>query len=926
MSIYEEKPYLSDEYTDYLMHYGTPRHSGRYPWGSGDDPYQHEEGGWYARYQEMKKSGMTDNECAAAFGMNTTQFREMRSLEKEKDLNAKRIRANQLRAHGNSYSQVAEIMGTSVSNVKNWTKPFDDDKKMKNNATVDMLEKEVLEKGMIDVGKGVETEIGVSRERMKTALSVLKEKGYSVEEIQVEQATNPGKYTTVQVLAKPGMTKADIWKNADDIQSINEYSPDNGGEFWTAEYPQSISSDRIYINYTEDGGSKKDGVIELRPGVDDLSLGKNSYAQVRIGVDDKMFMKGMAIYSDNIPDGYDVVFNTNKHKGTDISDVLKPYKEDDKTNPFGATIKPNGQYKYIDEDGNERLGAINLIKKEGDVEDYSKSLAAQFLSKQDIPLIKRQLNLKAAQTEADYEEIMSLDNAAVKKKLLKEFASQCDSDAVELKAAALPRQSSKFILPVGTLKDDEIYAPGYKDGETVCLIRYPHAGIFEIPELKVNNRNKEGQKFLGKTPIDAVGINTNVAEKLSGADFDGDTVIVIPTNSKVKIKSSDRLKDLVGFDPKEAYRGYSGMKVMTEQEKQLQMGMVSNLITDMTLRGAPPSELARAVKHSMVVIDAPKHKLDWKASEADNGIQALQKKWQKEGGGASTLISKAGGMKIVDEFKDYTYGKVDEKGNYQYKETGRTYKKVKRYSKDVIDKKTGATVHKKGDYILDDNGNKTYKIEKRKTKTTKMAYVSDAYDLSSGHPKENIYADYANRMKDLARKARLSYQAIKPQKVDATAAKLYSEQVASIDAKLKNAKLNAPRERMAQIKTKGDTYRRNQVVKEDKEHQKKYAARTLTAYRQKYGVSGKKRRIVLNDLEWQAIQNNAISTNKLMTILDNTDTEELRKRATPRSDKNVVSPAKQSLINSYKSSGYTTAEIAERLGISTSTVSKYIKE
>ena len=24
-----------------LMHYGTPRHSGRYPWGSGDNPYQH---------------------------------------------------------------------------------------------------------------------------------------------------------------------------------------------------------------------------------------------------------------------------------------------------------------------------------------------------------------------------------------------------------------------------------------------------------------------------------------------------------------------------------------------------------------------------------------------------------------------------------------------------------------------------------------------------------------------------------------------------------------------------------------------------------------------------------------------------------------------------------------------------------------------
>ena len=30
------------EQNDELMHYGTPRHSGRYPWGSGDRPHQHD--------------------------------------------------------------------------------------------------------------------------------------------------------------------------------------------------------------------------------------------------------------------------------------------------------------------------------------------------------------------------------------------------------------------------------------------------------------------------------------------------------------------------------------------------------------------------------------------------------------------------------------------------------------------------------------------------------------------------------------------------------------------------------------------------------------------------------------------------------------------------------------------------------------------
>ena len=29
-----------EEMKDILMHYGTPRHSGRYPWGSGENPYQ----------------------------------------------------------------------------------------------------------------------------------------------------------------------------------------------------------------------------------------------------------------------------------------------------------------------------------------------------------------------------------------------------------------------------------------------------------------------------------------------------------------------------------------------------------------------------------------------------------------------------------------------------------------------------------------------------------------------------------------------------------------------------------------------------------------------------------------------------------------------------------------------------------------------
>ncbi len=87
---------------------------------------------------------------------------------------------------------------------------------------------------------------------------------------------------------------------------------------------------------------------------------------------------------------------------------------------------------------------------------------------------------------------------------------------------------------------------------------------------------------------------------------------------------------------------------------QTEMGIISNLITDMTLKGATEDELARAVKHSMVVIDAEKHKLDYKSSYADNAIASLKKKYQgvtePDGTyheGAGTLLSRAKSKQMV---------------------------------------------------------------------------------------------------------------------------------------------------------------------------------------------------------------------------------------------------------------------------------------
>ena len=226
----------------------------------------------------------------------------------------------------------------------------------------------------------------------------------------------------------------------------------------------------------------------------------------------------------------------------------------------------------------------------------------------------------------------------MKKTLLKSFADDCDSAAGHLQAAALPRQKYQVILPITSMKDNEVYAPNYKNGETVALIRFPHGGTFEIPILKVNNKQSEAKRTLGNA-LDAVGINSKVAERLSGADFDGDTVLVIPCNSsssKVKITSTPQLKELENFDAKldyatikkgDTYYNDAGQPVKIMKNTQTEMGKISNLITDMTLKGATDSELARAVKHSMVVIDAEKHKLDYKQSEIDNGISALKKKY-----------------------------------------------------------------------------------------------------------------------------------------------------------------------------------------------------------------------------------------------------------------------------------------------------------
>lgn len=896
---------------DILMHYGMPRRSGRYPWGSGDNPYQHS-GDFLSRVQELKKSGMKETDIAKSMGLTTTQLRTQMSLAKDERRALQVETAKGLREKGYSLNEIAEKMGfNNDSSVRSLLNEDSEVRMNQAKATADILRKMIDEKGMIDVGTGVERELGISKEKLNQALYILEMEGYPIYGGGVPQVTNPGKQTNIKVICPPGTEHKEIY-DYENVHSVKDYISYDDGETYKKSfvYPESLDSSRLKIRYAEDGGLQKDGVIELRRGVDDISLGESKYAQVRIMVDGTHYLKGMAVYSDNMPDGVDVIFNTNKKSGTPTTEVLKKVK-DDPDNPFGSLIKEHGgQSYYVGKDGKEHLSLINKRAEEGDWDEWSKSLPSQFLSKQSMQLIKKQLGLAKADKQAEYDEICSLTNPTVKKVLLKSFADDCDAASVHLQAAALPRQRYQVILPLTTIKDNEVYAPNYEDGETVALIRYPHGGTFEIPILKVNNKQREGKKVLGNTPADAIGINSKVAERLSGADFDGDTVMVIPCNSsksKVKITSTSPLKGLEGFDPKTSYGtikkddGYyneSGKKIKIMKNTQTEMGKVSNLITDMTLKGATQDELARAVRHSMVVIDAEKHKLDYKQSEIDNGISSLKKKYQgttdsdgKYHEGAATLISRAKSETSVLKRKGSPI--INEDGSLSYKEVKEEY--------------------------TDKNG----KVQVRTQKSTKMAETKDARTLSSGTPQEEAYADYANSMKSLANQARKEMVNTGKVAYSASAKAAYQTEVDSLSSKLNLALLNAPRERQAQTIANATVAAKKQDNPDmTKAEIKKASQQALSSARASVGA--KRNSIEITDKEWEAIQAGAISENKLLQILNNTNTDTIRQRATPRTS-TALSTAKQNLIKNYANSGYTTAEIAEALGVSASTVSKYLR-
>jgi len=893
--------------SDYLEHYGILRKSGRYPWGSGDNVDQRSRD-FKSMVDDLKKQGIPEVIIAEGFGMTTTELRNTNTIARNAIKQADIATAQRLKNKGLSNSAIGLKMGKNESSVRALLAPGEKDKSDILTSTAEALRQQVAEKKYIDVGTGVERHMNISSAKLSSAVAMLKDEGYGLHYVKVEQL-GTGHFTTVKVLVAPGTTYSETFRNKDKIQQPFMHTEDWGRSYLGLYEPLSIDPKRVGINYKEDGGDQADGVIYVRPGVKDLDMGASRYAQVRIKVGNDHYLKGMAMYKEDLPDGVDLVFNTNKSDSGNKLDAMKALK-DDPDNPFGAVVRQIVQRKedgkefvtgYGSKDASSKnvevVSAMNLVNEEGDWGKWSKTLPSQMLSKQSPGLAKKQLDMTYEDRLREYDEISKLTNPVVKKKLLESFGDETDSAAVHLKAKALPNQASHVILPISSMPPGQIYAPKYKDGETVVLIRFPHGGTFEIPELTVNNKHREAKRLL-KDAHDAVGIHHSVAERLSGADFDGDTVLVIPNppNTRNRVKVEPALEQLKGFDPKSAYPKYDGMPVMTPKMKQREMGDVSNLITDMTIRNASKAEISRAVRHSMVVIDAEKHELNYKQSAIDMGIKQLKAKYQ--GGstaGASTLISLA-------------------------KSETRVPKRKLRSAANggPIDPATGKRVYEEVPDTKYTNGKG--KEVQRMDKVAKLSVTDDAATLSSGTPMERIYVDHSNKLKSLANKARKEAFDTPVAKQNPSARRTYSPEVASLNGKLAIAIKNRPLERQAQILANA-TYKQKLDADPtmDKAQMKKIKGQALNEARLRTGA--KKELIRITDEEWAAIQAGALSPSNLSDIINNADLDRVKELATPRTELKLT-PSKTSRAHTMLAQGYTRAEVASALGVSVSTLDR----
>ena len=315
----------------------------------------------------------------------------------------------------------------------------------------------------------------------------------------------------------------------------------------------------------------------------------------------------------------------------------------------------------------------------------------------------------------------------------------------------------------------------------------------------------------------------------------------------------------------------------------------------------------------MVVIDAEKHHLNYKQSEIDNGIAALKKKYQgRTNSGASTLISRASSTVYVPDRKPRSASKgggIDKKtGRKVWEETGKTYKKP-------VFGEDGETVV-------------GWKTEKSILKSKKLAETNDAFSLVSkdGSTIETVYANHANELKAMANEARKATLSIPSVRKNPQAAKTYAPEVKSLKAKVNEALRNKPRERQAQVLADAVVRAKKQAdptLVKDKERLKKVRRQALAEARSRTGAG--KKPFSITPQEWRAIQEGAVSQAALNKVLELADESVVRELATPRAQPKISS-SMVSRAKAMSRNGRTAAEIAEALGISTTSVHRALEE
>ena len=340
---------------EFLEHVGVSKRdgakigSGRFPYGSGEHPFQHLEG-LYGEYRKLHAKGVSDSEIGKQFNMSSGDLRA-RLAYYQTIKNSKAIEdCVKYADKGLTNLEIAKKMGISATTVANYLKASTKVRESKIISTRNALKNKIDEVGWVDIGKGTENWMGIKRTMLDAAATTLYDEGYEMySDLRVKQGGS-GNFTNLKVLAKPGMTRGDVLRDKDNMYATmaDVHSRDGGSTYDKKGPPVNVDSKRIEIRYGDDeiSGTDMDGVIELRRGVKDLDLGNAHYAQVRIAVDGKYYAKGMAVYADDLPDGVDIRVNSNKPRSGGIAKALKEQKSDP-MNPFGTNTKEEYELERV---------------------------------------------------------------------------------------------------------------------------------------------------------------------------------------------------------------------------------------------------------------------------------------------------------------------------------------------------------------------------------------------------------------------------------------------------------------------------------------------------------------------------------------------------------------------------------------------------